>query len=614
MGIERFFSAINRNFNVVDDVEEVKGIECDTLLIDFNSIIHNISSRVTKEMKEGDDIEKAIIQEIKNYILYLMELVKCNLVYISFDGIPTFSKILEQKRRRYIGDFIDMLLSKYPSKVSFNKSMISTGTVFMKNVIKTLKETNFPVKTIISDTNELGEGEFKIVKYVNQHKLNDFIIYSPDADLIILCLILYNSHRKIKILRFDQNTKVLNIIYINRLVKYFVDYKEDKIIKNIDNRRYILDLAMMFTIFGNDFLPRLEDININMDLYLILDGYLINYVDHGYILSDSLEIDPKSFYFYLLFLSKYEGFLLKRNANMAKYQNYNYANIVNLYLDAKEKKYNESMIFYLDLGADLNINDQYGKLGYYFFNNEQIIRALDNYEFKNNVNQDYLEDSEKYQKLIPVEYNSNVRKHIFATKDMNKREKELYLIEKKLDHYNILFNTDSKFLNSLRKSDYYKDNDPKVMVNEYLKGFKWLINYYIKTNDIDEFWYYKYHYSPLLTDLVTYFNPNCLHYRFVNKPLNLKPLQVLLYTAPIKISKIDDFLKTINTTDEKRKEIKHFIESNLNLFYNLDEIYYSVLKGNLKEGLFDCSNANFISKCNYFVLDDVKSLVPFREI
>ena len=138
MGIERFFSAINRNFNVVDDVEEVKGIQCDTLLIDFNSIIHNISSRVTKEVKEGDNIEDVIIKEIKNYILYLMELVKCNLVYISFDGIPTFSKILEQKRRRYIGDFIDMLLSKYPSKVSFNKSMISTGTVFMKNVIKTL--------------------------------------------------------------------------------------------------------------------------------------------------------------------------------------------------------------------------------------------------------------------------------------------------------------------------------------------------------------------------------------------------------------------------------------------------------------------------------------------
>jgi 5'-3' exonuclease len=135
---------------------------------------------------------------------------------------------------------------------------------------------------------------------VHQHQINDFIIYSPDADLIILCLILYNSHRKIKILRFDQNTKILNIIYINRLVKYFVAYKEDKIIKNIDNRRYILDLAMMFTIFGNDFLPRLEDININMDLYLILDGYLINYVDYGYILSDSLEIDPKSFYFYSL--------------------------------------------------------------------------------------------------------------------------------------------------------------------------------------------------------------------------------------------------------------------------------------------------------------------------
>jgi hypothetical protein len=58
--------------------------------------------------------------------------------------------------------------------------------------------------------------------------------------------------------------------------------------------------------------------------------------------------------------------------------------LVNLYLDIKQKKYNEAMIFYLDLGTDLNIKDKYGKLGYYFFNNEQIIRALDNYEFKNN--------------------------------------------------------------------------------------------------------------------------------------------------------------------------------------------------------------------------------------
>ena len=616
MGIERFFSAINRNFKVVDDVmaTDTPNIECDTLLIDFNSIIHNVSSRLTKEIKEGDDFEKIIIDEIKNYILYLMALVKCNLVYISFDGIPTFSKILEQKRRRYIGDFIEILLSRYPAQVSFNKGMISPGTVFMKNLIKTLKETDFPIKTIISDTSENGEGEFKIVLYINQNKINDFIIFSPDADLIILCLILYSENKKIKILRYDQNTKILNIIYINYLVDYFIEYRDSKIHKIIDNRRYILDLSLIFTIFGNDFLPRLEDININMDLYLVLDGYLINYLEHGYVMQESLEIDSKPFYFYLLFLSNYEEFLLKRNANMAKYQNFNYANTVNLYLDIKNKQYNESMVFYLDLGQDLSIDDEYGKLGYYFFNKEKTLNALDNYEFKNNVNRDYFEDSENYQKLIPYEYSSKIKKHLIAMKDMSNREKELYLIEKKLDHYNVLFNPKSKFLDTLKKEDYYKNHNPKDMVSEYLKGFKWLINYYYKNDDIDEFWYYKYHYSPLLSDLVHYFNPNCIHYNFVSKKLNLKPLQVLLYVSPIKISKLDIFLNKIDTTEEKRKEIKNFIESNLNLFYNLDEIYYSVLKGNLKDNLFDCSNANFISKCNYFVLDDVKSLVPFREI
>jgi len=42
MGIERFFAAINRNFNVVDNVENLESIVCNTLLIDFNSIIHTV--------------------------------------------------------------------------------------------------------------------------------------------------------------------------------------------------------------------------------------------------------------------------------------------------------------------------------------------------------------------------------------------------------------------------------------------------------------------------------------------------------------------------------------------------------------------------------------------
>ena len=36
-----------------------------------------------------------------------------------------------------------------------------------------------------------------------------------------------------------------------------------------------------------------------MDLYLILDAYIINYVDYGYILNDDIDIIPQTFHNYL---------------------------------------------------------------------------------------------------------------------------------------------------------------------------------------------------------------------------------------------------------------------------------------------------------------------------
>ena len=624
MGIERFFAAINRNFNVVDDVENLESIVCDTFLIDFNSIIHTVSSKLISnlnkeidkkyENKNAEDIEEMIIEELQIYVRDIIGLVKCNKIYISLDGVPTLPKILEQKRRRFIGDFMELLLSKYSLPFSFNKSLISPGTKFMNKVIDYLKKEDYPVETIISDVYEKGEGEFKILDYISKNKLDDIIIYSPDADLIILGMILMDDSKKIKILRYDQNTQVLNLIYINHLVDYLFDYKNDRINKIIDKKRYINDLCFIMTVFGNDFLPKLEDININMDLYLVLDGYLINYIDNDYILAENLEINSKSFYFFLSFLSKYESFLLKRNAGMYKNQNFNYANTVNMNLDLQNKKFNPNFIFYLDFGQTLDINNKYGKLEYYFFNDEKLIKLLDDTKFKNNVNKDYIEKNNRYQKLLKFEYDSKIKKHIIAMKDMNLREKELYLIEKKLDKYYVLFNPNNRFFDTLNKKDYYKNNNVRIMVSEYLKGFKWLINYYFKRKNVDEFWYYPFHISPLLSDLVNYFNHSLLSFNFMDKKLNINPLQALLYIAPIKISKINEFLESVDVNNTEKKKIKNFIESNLDLFYNLDEIYYTVLKGDLKKGLFDCSTATFISKCNYLILEDVKPINRFKII
>jgi 5'-3' exonuclease len=283
-------------------------------------------------------------------------------------------------------------------------------------------------------------------------------------------------------------------------------------------------------------------------------------------------------------------------------------------LDLHNKKFNPNFIFYLDFGPTLDINNKYGKLEYYFFNEQKLIKLLDDSEFKNNVNKDYLEKNNRYQKLLKFEYDSKIKKHIIAMKDMNLREKELYLIEKKLDKYYVLFNPNNRFFDTLNKKDYYKNNNVRIMVSEYLKGFKWLINYYFKRKNVDEFWYYPFHISPLLSDLVNYFNHSLLSFNFMDKKLNINPLQALLYIAPIKISKINEFLESVDVNNTEKKKIKNFIESNLDLFYNLDEIYYTVLKGDLKKGLFDCSTATFISKCNYLILEDVKPINRFKII
>lgn len=614
MGIERFFSAINRNFDVVDEIMLGKKIDCKAFLIDFNSIIHFTSSKLLNEMnkKEVDidlvkieEIEDKIILEVKNYLDDLLSKVNTKLVYIALDGVPTLAKMLEQKKRRFIGDLIDQLVSKYALPYNFSKSLISPGTKFMKKVIEYLNKEDFGVETIISDTNDTGEGEFKILDYIRKNKIDDFVIYSPDADLIVLSMILWteNSNSKIKILRFDSNTEVLNIIHINSLINYFVFYQEERIKFKLDNIKYIRDLCLIFTIFGNDFLPKIEEINVNMDLYLLFDLYLMNLVDNGYILNDEILIIPKALHNYFSLLNKYSPLLERRNSLLYKYQNFNYAFMVNLYLDAQSKKANDYYIFYLDFIDNFDFSNHYGKLQYYLSSNNEIKNLLDNYTLKNNFNQNYIEKKLHYQKMIPTEYKSTDKKHLIRMKDLSLRDRELYLINNKLDKYYYLFNPINKTI--VRE-------ETKEMVNEYLKGLSWLVNYYYKSIN-DEFWFYKYHQSPSIKNLLNYFNHEIVNFKFKNAYLDISPIEQVIYITPIRLGTLESFLGTIDFSNESQKnKVRKFIEGNPNLFYSLDEIYLTLETGNLKENLMDCSKATFISKCHYYILDNIQPITQFK--
>ena len=50
------------------------------------------------------------------------------------------------------------------------------------------------------------------------------------------------------------------------------------------------DIIFIFTVFGDDFLPKLETFRVDKDIFIILDYYLINLIDYGYL------IDKKELY------------------------------------------------------------------------------------------------------------------------------------------------------------------------------------------------------------------------------------------------------------------------------------------------------------------------------
>ena len=282
------------------------------LSIDF---IHTPSGikQLIHDLKQIDPNVIIIYQIIKTIEIYIGKINNLQLVYLSLDGVPTIGKIMEQRHRRYIGEIINHSISKkinnykfpkelsdeYPynydeynkTKFSFLKLNISPGTSFMKQLIKSIQNHAFPVLIQINDDSVSGEGEIKIINYIRTyHNLffnKKIIIYSPDSDMILLSSLLNND---IDIIRFDQQQNqdfILSTIIFKKLLTHYIS-KKDTINQNLIN-----DIVFIFTIFGDDFLPKLDAIQVNNHYEKVLDiyknmynsGYIINQINNEYTIN-----------------------------------------------------------------------------------------------------------------------------------------------------------------------------------------------------------------------------------------------------------------------------------------------------------------------------------------
>jgi 5'-3' exonuclease len=569
MGVERFFSSIRNEFNITENTQyPYKKINSKYLFIDFNSIVHVLSSHQLNlyNLNNKTNLTEFENELINNIEKYLLEMFNLNLypeyleyIYICIDGVPTMGKIYEQKKRRYMASLIQHIGDKYKLKKSpFNweKNNISPGTTFMNKLEEYLNSDNFKNKLNklcpnlkvynLSGTNEKGEGEMKIINIIKKNKIEEnTVVYSPDSDMIILLMMLNNNNI---ILRYDQQNSKLddnfrgkkyNILQVNKFKKVLITYINERKnpYLNININRFINDVILIFTIFGDDFLPKLENFRVSNDIFTILDYYIINYQDNGYLLNEDKSIKKIAMHSFFNLLSINEYLFLQRNKMMTIYSNYNR---MEKYIMGYEIFIFREMVFELLWKFIYSNKDRYdGKT----VNPHNISNFIEGNEFI-----DYIKNEQNINIIELGKYSKRFFK--YAKGNIYNQIKDIFIN----NYLNIL-----KFL----KIDIFYENSKKYnnrkIINKYHK------NYYL----IDS----KYNF---LNDILIF-----MYYNSLQLPFNI----TLLKEEPI-LNKVnfDSSLmphkKKINFLSEK-EEFLYRMEYKLDDFYNMlnpkDEFYYKYL-------------------------------------
>lgn len=310
--------------------------ELDKIFDGYNEedIIQNFISHITNTDNKNNIsiIELVIFEKINLTIINNIDKIHINSfiqsLLIFFDGIPSISKVIEQRKRRIknnletlerkrlFKNYFDKLdttnqnLLDNLSRVYINKNVSDNLLLFdyfkwLKNrftinksfgpsskFIKNLESfTNkkmssvFPkIKIYINSAQENGESDLKIFKFISENNLSsffngDYCIHTTDSDLIHQILVqqtyykIINKDINLSVIKYLKNynsTEYIQIIDASIIIKHILElYNTINHIKTI-NYKIIWDLCLIFYFFGNDHLPTSYEIGpeLGLDYYI----------------------------------------------------------------------------------------------------------------------------------------------------------------------------------------------------------------------------------------------------------------------------------------------------------------------------------------------------------
>ena len=377
MGFDKMLSFFNKNLsNISEELYDKPAVVANHIMIDINFILYNCIKEIEDEVNniillicgipytdiniiesrikeildrphwescelimDGNNID-IIINDFKKSVDYNIEsIIQIHLLHslinsintthvkefiksinIFFDGIPAYSKILEQRRRRMksyldsknkkkllsdtiifnniinmndiIYDYNDWVKSLYSVDMLLgpNSELLLNTAKFIEVKLKEYyNNTHYNIN--INDSMTPGEADFKIFRYIIDNKLDcDIVIHSCDSDFIFMIL----WYQVINIVKHNN----LNINYINYMGNMKQLYCAKKIINSLmDKYKYfnnitddvsiniIFDTLAIILMFGNDIMPISYELGCELSLKQLYETHYKLYSNNKLIIN-----------------------------------------------------------------------------------------------------------------------------------------------------------------------------------------------------------------------------------------------------------------------------------------------------------------------------------------
>lgn len=336
MGVKGLYTWLSKLDNVVIN-KKLENIIL--ILVDLNYIIYEIAEK--QIYNSDEEIINAVINKIMEFFSYEAE------IYVfALDGVPPMAKVRQQRERRF-GIYL-----ANENKL-WDTLKISPGTEFMKNLSKKLKdelkknniiihqlEEKFKIdlsslknkkslaensiksllinneintdlidkiiielgrkkeifrkmKIHISDVDEEGEGEHKLLKYIFELERKKItLFFSNDMDTSLLTLPFPDPNIKV----IGSIKKEGEIYDTTTIGKFISEYNLKEVLKKKYSIYNVMDFILLTFFCGNDFIPHLAEIkNIFMldNLCNNYSKYINKYIDK-YIVSDNGFISKRN--------------------------------------------------------------------------------------------------------------------------------------------------------------------------------------------------------------------------------------------------------------------------------------------------------------------------------